>query len=142
MIQLLKGVVDEPGGTASRLRYKYKFRNEIGAKTGTTQNHADGWFVGVTPNLVSGVWVGCADRRMRFRSIKLGQGASMALPIWAIYMKRLYEDPEIALSEDRFQSPNGFSTNFNCGDLSGILNERGMPSPEKRITSDDLDSFD
>ena len=142
-IQLLKGVVDEPGGTASRLRYMYKFRNEIGAKAGTTQNHSDGWFVGVTPNLVSGVWVGCADRRMRFRSIQLGQGASMALPIWALYMKRLYEDAEIGLpDDDRFPAPDGFDISLNCNDPNESLLDRGMQPNEKRVSSDDLDIFD
>ncbi|MEZ4825993.1 MAG: transglycosylase domain-containing protein [Bacteroidia bacterium] len=146
MIELLKGVVDEPGGTASRLRYMYKFRNEIGAKTGTTQNHSDGWFVGVTPNLVSGVWVGCADRRVRFRTITLGQGASMALPIWAIYMQKLYEDPAIGLPQDRFIRPGGFDVNFACG--SGNSNERldiftrGETERRRPVSSDDLDSFD
>ncbi|MFK7921952.1 MAG: penicillin-binding protein 1A [Bacteroidia bacterium] len=103
MVELLKGVVDEPGGTASRLRHQYKFRNEIAAKTGTTQNHSDGWFMGVTPNLVTGVWVGAADRRVRFNSIKLGQGANMALPIWAYYMQELYDDEAIGLPQDRFK---------------------------------------
>ena len=79
MVELLKGVVDEPGGTAGRLRFRYKFTNEIGGKTGTTQNQSDGWFMGITPNLVTGVWVGCSERQMRFRSIRLGQGANMAL---------------------------------------------------------------
>ncbi|MDX2249918.1 MAG: transglycosylase domain-containing protein [Bacteroidia bacterium] len=140
MVELLKGVVDEPGGTASRLRYMYKFRNEIGAKTGTTQNHSDGWFVGITPNLVSGVWVGCADRRVRFRTITMGQGASMALPIWAIYMQKLYEDPEIGLPQDRFPRPGGFDVNFACGDRSANFT-RGMPDSGP-ASSDDLDSFD
>ncbi|MEZ4772063.1 MAG: transglycosylase domain-containing protein [Bacteroidia bacterium] len=140
MVELLKGVVDEPGGTASRLRYMYKFRNEMGAKTGTTQNHADGWFVGITPNLVSGVWVGCADRRVRFRTIDLGQGASMALPIWALYMQKLYEDPEIGLPQDRFLRPAGFDVNFACGDQPQILTRGARET--LRVSSDDLDSFD
>lgn len=143
MVELLKGVVDEPGGTASRLRYMYKFRNEIGAKTGTTQNHSDGWFVGVTPNLVSGVWVGCADRRMRFRTITHGQGASMALPIWALYMQRLYEDPVLQLPQDRFQRPRNFPYNMNCGeDPEG--DGSGMDAKSFRLpaSSDDLDSFE
>ena len=144
VIELLKGVVDEPGGTANALRTDYDFSNEIGAKTGTTQNHADGWFMGVTPNLVSGVWVGCADRRVRFRDIKQGQGANMAMPIWAIYMKRLYEDPEIPLKQERFSRPRGFYTSFDCADDSENESVDGLMVQEKSIpqSSDDLDSFD
>lgn len=146
MVELLKGVVDEPGGTASRLRYRYGFRNEIGAKTGTTQNHADGWFVGMTPNLVSGVWVGCADRRMRFYSMRLGQGASMALPIWALYMQRLYDDEAIGLEKARFQRPKGYSVDLNCDDRSfADSREKGEADPRtlRRATrSDDFSSFE
>ncbi|MEM8897149.1 MAG: transglycosylase domain-containing protein [Bacteroidota bacterium] len=114
MVELMRGVVDEPGGTAQRLRFRYNFDTEIGGKTGTTQNHSDGWFVGFVPNLSSGVWVGCADRRMRFRSIKYGQGANMALPIWALYMKRLYEDTAINFPKERFMVPDNFSGKLVC----------------------------
>lgn len=146
MVELLKGVVDEPGGTASRLRYRYNFRNEIGAKTGTTQNHADGWFVGMTPNLVSGVWVGCADRRMRFYSMRLGQGASMALPIWAIYMKKLYADEKLNLEPGRFMRPKGYDVNLDCDDTSfasGESEETNQSGSLRRATrSDDFNSFE
>jgi len=117
MIDLLKGVVDEPGGTARRLRWKYKFQNEIGGKTGTTQNHADGWFVGIVPNLAAGIWVGCADRRMRFQNISYGQGANMSLPIWALFMQKVYEDPQIGLPQDDvFERPAGMQPLLNCDD--------------------------
>ena len=114
MVDLLRGVVDQPGGTAQRLRWKYKFDNPIGGKTGTTQNNSDGWFVGITPNLVSGVWVGCADRRMRFENTKYGQGANMALPIWALYMQKLYQDPDIRLPTQGFEIPEGVSLPAAC----------------------------
>ncbi|MEL6674063.1 MAG: transglycosylase domain-containing protein [Bacteroidota bacterium] len=142
MLELLKGVVDEPGGTASRLRYKYNFKGDIGAKTGTTQNHSDGWFMGITPELVSGVWVGCADRRMHFDDIKNGQGANMALPIWAHYMKRLEEDPEIKLSQTRFTRPRGYYKKVDCSDV--IASQDEIPNPENRVpqSADDWDSFD
>jgi penicillin-binding protein 1A len=126
MVELLKGVVDEPGGTAGSLRFRYGFNNEIGGKTGTTQNHSDGWFVGVTPNLVTGIWVGCADRRMRFRSIQYGQGARLALPIWAIYMKKVYNDPEIGFPQERFTRPPGFQAELNCPD-PGSGTPQGFP---------------
>ncbi len=90
MVNLLESVVDS--GTARRLRWRYKFDFDIAGKTGTTQNHADGWFIGFTPKLVGGVWVGGDDRRIRFRDIRYGQGANMALPIWAEFMKRVMAD--------------------------------------------------
>ena len=100
MVRLLQGVVDgvysptakKRSGTGVRLRYKYGFTNEIGGKTGTTQNQSDGWFMGITPNLVTGVWTGCDDRSVHFRDIQYGQGANMALPIFAEYMQRVYAD--------------------------------------------------
>ena len=100
MIRMLQGVVDgvyspEAGkkrGTGVRLRYTYGFKNEMGGKTGTTQNQSDGWFIGITPNLVTGVWSGCEDRSAHFRDIYYGQGANMALPVYAEYLKRVYAD--------------------------------------------------
>lgn len=143
MIELLKGVVDEQGGTASRLRYKYQFTNEIAGKTGTTQNHSDGWFMGVTPNLVSGVWVGCSDRRMHFTDIKYGQGANMALPIWAKYMKKLYEDEEIALAQERFKRPYGYYANLDCESIAETkAKEETFETARLSGSSDDLNSFE
>ena len=104
MIDLLKGVVLH--GTSSRLIYKYKFNNPIAGKTGTTQNYSDGWFMGLTPNLVSGVWVGCEDRACHFRSMALGQGANEALPIWAIYMHKVYNDKTLNIYQGDFERPS------------------------------------
>ncbi len=115
MLQLLKGVVER--GTAGRLRGKYELRNEIGGKTGTTQNNSDGWFIGVTPNLVSGVWVGGEDRSIHFDALSLGQGANMALPIWAEYMKMAYANPAIGVtSGDLFDTPLNFNLDISCPD--------------------------
>lgn len=108
VIRMMQGVIDHLGGTATRLRGTYKFKNQIAGKTGTTQNNSDGWFIGITPNLVSGVWVGCDDRRIRFRSTAYGQGANMALPIWAIYMKYVYADKAIDLPAEPFVAPEGY----------------------------------
>ena len=91
MLVLLQGVVD--GGTASRLRTKYHFTAEIGGKTGTTNHNSDAWFVGFTPQLVSGCWVGGEDRDIHFDNARMGQGATMALPIWAMFMKKVFADP-------------------------------------------------
>ncbi len=103
MVTLMKGVVEV--GTGVRLRYKYGLTNPIAGKTGTTQNQSDGWFMGITPDLVSGIWVGCEDRAAHFRSITLGQGANMALPIWAIFMQKIYSDPGLHLSQRDFDPP-------------------------------------
>ncbi len=93
MLVELMAVVDE--GTAGRLRYKYNIPGEIGGKTGTTNNNSDAWFMGFTPQLVSGVWVGGEDRDIHFDSMRMGQGATMALPIWAYYMKKIYRDASL-----------------------------------------------
>jgi penicillin-binding protein 1A len=114
MLDMLKGVVDGRGGTGGRLRYRYKLKGEIGGKTGTTQNNSDGWFVGVTQNLVGGAWVGCADRTMRFRSTAYGQGASMALPIFGGFMAKAAADESLALPVSSFDMPTGFDVQLDC----------------------------
>jgi penicillin-binding protein 1A len=136
MMNLLQGVVDQPGGTAGRLRYRFGIRQPVGAKTGTTQNHSDGWFVGVTPNLMAGVWVGCSDRRMRFRTIEYGQGAALALPIWAYFMKAVYSDKEIGLPQEGFKRPSGYQ-DPTCGSTA----EGETGSDQVPLNSDDLDGF-
>jgi len=125
MLHMLMGVVDgvysdeadKRIGTAVRLKYKYKLKGQIAGKTGTTQNYSDGWFVGITPKLVSGAWVGCEDRSVHFRYMKLGQGANMALPVWALYMKKIYTDTSLGYSEkDKFDmlSPQKLDVELNC----------------------------
>ncbi|MBW6491190.1 MAG: transglycosylase domain-containing protein [Lentimicrobium sp.] len=113
MLELMKGVVES--GTGVRLRYKYGINYPVAGKTGTTQNNTDGWFMGLTPDLVTGVWVGGEDRSIRFRTITLGQGANMALPIWALYMRRVYADEKLKLSTGDFERPNSpLSVETNC----------------------------
>jgi penicillin-binding protein 1A len=103
MLHMLRQVVDK--GTAQRLRSKYRLTNDIAGKTGTTQSHADGWFIGMTPKLVGGVWVGSDDPNIHFRTITYGQGAAMALPIWGLFMQQLNGDKEFQeLTRARFQS--------------------------------------
>ena len=107
MLTMLMGVVD--GGTAGRLRYRYNLEGQIGAKTGTTNNNSDGWFIGFTPQLVSGCWVGGEDRDIHFDSMNMGQGATMALPIWAIFMKKVYADPSLGMDPAlKFDLPEGY----------------------------------
>ena len=107
MLVELMGVVD--GGTAGRLRYKYNFTGDIGGKTGTTNRNSDAWFMGFTPELVSGCWVGGEDRDIHFDSMRMGQGATMALPIWAYFMKKVYRDSSLPYDPNsKFNLPEGF----------------------------------
>ncbi len=125
VIKLLEGVTES--GSGSRLRtqgggagdkrwtgYPYMFENSIAGKTGTTQNQSDGWFVGMVPNLATGVWVGNEDRSAHFRTITNGQGATMALPIWGLFMKKCYADPDLHVSKEKFDRPEGMSIRVDC----------------------------
>ena len=108
MIDMLRAVVDN--GTGNRLRYQYNITGEVGGKTGTTNNNSDGWFIGFTPQLVSGVWVGGEDRDIHFDSTSMGQGATMALPIWAYFMKLVYADKTLGYSPSvKFNVPSSFN---------------------------------
>jgi penicillin-binding protein 1A len=108
MLYMLKAVVD--GGTAGRLRHKYGFTAELGGKTGTTNNNSDAWFMGLTPTLVSGVWVGGDDRDIHFASMAMGQGATMALPVFALYMQKVYKDKQLGYNEKAvFDLPPGYN---------------------------------
>ncbi len=123
MVDLLKGVVD--GGTATyRIRTVYEIEAEMGGKTGTTQNHSDGWYMGITPNLVAGVWVGGDDRSIHFDQMALGQGASMALPIYGIFMSKVYADSTRGVTQlDKFERPPNFNLILDCpDDISGMGN--------------------
>ena len=127
-LNLLKGVTE--GGSGQRLRhnvaeenyayqavvtgYPYEFTNPIAGKTGTTQNHSDGWFMGMVPNLVTGVWVGGEDRAVHFDNIAYGQGASMALPIWALFMKSVYDNSALAISQEDFEAPEVVGIPIDC----------------------------
>ncbi|MCO5724279.1 penicillin-binding protein 1A [Robiginitalea marina] len=149
MVDLLKGVTE--GGSGTRLRhnynkntqvykeiitgYPYEFTNPIAGKTGTTQNQSDGWFIGMVPNLVTGVWVGGEDRATHFKNIVYGQGASMALPIWGLYMKQNYANPELEVSTDDFEQPEELSIRVDCS----------TPTPEEEENQeleDDLEDLD
>ncbi|MBE9584891.1 transglycosylase domain-containing protein [Mucilaginibacter sp. JRF] len=114
MTYMLKGVVDE--GTGWRLRSKYKLTNPIGGKTGTTQSNSDGWFIGITPQLVTGVWTGCEDRDIHFRSTNLGEGANTALPIFALYMQKVYANQALGIKKNvDFDPPkSGVGITLDC----------------------------
>lgn len=113
MIYMMRAVVD--GGTGQRIRSTYGLMMPMGGKTGTTQNNSDGWFMGYTPSLVSGVWVGGEDRSIHFDNIAQGQGATMALPIWALYMKKVLADRDLGYSSsEQFDIPSSFNANSGC----------------------------
>ena len=150
MVNLMEGVTQ--GGSGTRLRtsgvnkwkkeydeiitgYPYEFKNPIAGKTGTTQNQSDGWFMGMVPNLVTGVWVGGDNRSIHFKSITYGQGASMALPIWAIYMKKNYANKELGVSDGEFPKPENMSIELDCSKPAKD------PAMEDDI-NDDLDDLD
>ena len=97
--------------------YPYVFENSIAGKTGTTQNQSDGWFMGMVPNLATGVWVGGEDRAIHFENIGYGQGATMALPIWANYMRSLYENPVLEISQEDFLPPENLNIPIECEEL-------------------------
>jgi len=137
-VNLLEGVTQ--GGSGTRLRhtvsvdradfkeiitgYPYEFENPIAGKTGTTQNQSDGWFMGMVPNLVTGVWVGAEDRAAHFSSITYGQGAAMALPIWALYMKACYADEDLDVSKEPFEKPENLSIELDCEKYNGDLENK------------------
>lgn len=113
MANLMQGVINN--GTGARLRSKYQLKGEIAGKTGTTNDNADGWFIGYTPSITAGIWVGAEDRQVHFQALALGSGSNMALPIWGIFMKKVLADGTLGISEaDRFVAPAGMSVNLNC----------------------------
>lgn len=119
MLSMLRAVID--GGTGSRVRYKFNVQGQIGGKTGTTQNNSDGWFMGITPRLVGGVWVGGEDRDIHFDYTNEGQGANMALPIWARFMNKVHANPELGVSpNDVFSVPPGHTYSCTAADSSGL----------------------
>ena len=113
MANLMQGVVNS--GTGVRLRAKYGLKGEIAGKTGTTNDQSDGWFIGYTPSLTAGVWVGAEDRQVHFESLSLGGGSNMALPIWGLFMQKVMKDGTLGVYEtDRFIAPPGISLNLDC----------------------------
>ncbi|WDF59655.1 transglycosylase domain-containing protein [Flavobacterium sp. KACC 22758] len=134
VIKLLQGVTES--GSGSRLRtqgggsgdnrwtgYPYMFTNPIAGKTGTTQNQSDGWFMGMVPNLVTGVWVGCEDRSARFKSLTYGQGATAALPVWGYFMKLCYGDKNLQVSKGEFERPANLSIKVDCYQRPAIVKD-------------------
>ncbi len=124
MLDLLQGVVNQ--GTAIGLRYTYKLTNQIGGKTGTTQNHGNGWFMAVTPNLITGTWSGWEDQSIHFETLSEGQGAHIALPITGIFLQKLYADPQFSNMEtESFERPEGFNMELDCSKVKKASSHRG-----------------
>ncbi|WP_353777040.1 transglycosylase domain-containing protein [Winogradskyella sp. 3972H.M.0a.05] len=150
-VNLMQGVTE--GGSGTRLRhswatktpvykeiitgYPYEFKNPIAGKTGTTQNQSDGWFMGMVPNLVTGVWVGAEDRAAHFSNLTYGQGASMALPIWGLYMKACYEDESLNISKDKFEEPLDLSIEVDCAEF--ISNRKKKDNDDLGDEINDID---
>jgi penicillin-binding protein 1A len=129
MTSLLEAVINT--GTGLRLRATYKLNNEMGGKTGTTQNHSNGWFIGFMPDLVAGVWTGWEDQAIHFEDLTLGQGANMALPVFGIFLQKLFDDPEFApMSGSQFEAPANFNVELDCGKVT--RQEQGSPIRQRQ----------
>lgn len=154
-VKLMEGVTK--GGSGSRLRgdseylknstyykeimtnYPYNFKNPIAGKTGTTQNNSDGWFMGMVPNLTTGVWVGGEDRAVHFKSTRYGQGAAMALPIWGTYMKSAYADKDLNISQEEFTPPENLSIIVDCEEYESQKEVDPFDQDEKEDTRNELE---
>ncbi|MFT7900039.1 transglycosylase domain-containing protein [Tenacibaculum ascidiaceicola] len=144
ILDLMQGVTRL--GSGARLRstwtsggdavtgFPYKFTNPIAGKTGTTQNQSDGWFMGIVPNLATGVWTGGEDRATHFAGLKYGQGATMSLPTWAIFMRKCYEDKTLDISQESFEKPKDISINLDCSKV-----EEPKEGEEQEEAPDDTD---
>jgi len=150
VVNLMEGVTQSGSGRRLRTKgadswdkmykeiitgYPYEFTNPIAGKTGTTQNNSDGWFIGMVPNLISGAWVGGEDRQVRFSTTKYGQGASMALPIWALFMRKCYEDKSLSVSDGEFPEPEEMTINVDCANTT-------TQDPKNPDDGDKLDGID
>lgn len=134
MLYMMQGVTSTEG-TARRLRNKYVFTNPIAGKTGTTNNYADGWFVGIVPNLVGVAWTGAEDKMVHFQNHDNGQGANMALPIWALFMKKVYADATLSVSQEPFERPLSMTDPLNC---EGMKPQGEKPAKRKKSDFDDF----
>ena len=141
VLDLLEGVTQSGSGVRLRSGYTsggkavtgfpYKFENAIAGKTGTTQNQSDGWFMGIVPNLATGVWTGGEDRATHFAGITKGQGATMSLPSWALFMRKCYADKDLNISKEKFEKPEKLSINIDC--------DKKTEEEKDEITEEDTD---
>ena len=138
MLHMLKGTTEEPGGTGMALDRELRVNNEIAAKTGTTQNASDGWFMGVTKDLAAGAWVGGDERSIHFKYWPMGQGARTAMPIWEIFMKKVYADPTLGIEKGAFPKPvKPITVELDCSKYDGIT----QPNDSLRVDLIDEDDI-
>jgi len=145
VLDLLKGVTESGSGVRLRLPWKkpdyitghpYKFTNPVAGKTGTTQNQSDGWFMGIVPNLATGVWTGGEDRATHFAGIAKGQGATMSLPTWALFMQKCYADKSLTISQEDFEKPEVLTINLDCGNQENDTNGDGEDDKPLQLEED------
>ncbi|MDB5159030.1 MAG: penicillin-binding protein [Mucilaginibacter sp.] len=137
MVDMLRSVVDMTGATGNRLRWHEgygRFTNPIGGKTGTTQDNSDGWFIGITPKLVTGIWTGCENRDFHFRTTRMGEGSNSALPIFGYYLKKVYADESLGIKPNQdFELPKkGLTTVLNCDVYS--QEQKGTNDVDKKLS--------
>lgn len=141
MVNLMQGVVNE--GTAGRLRSVYKLTGQLAGKTGTTNDQSDGWFIGYTPKITAGVWVGAEDRQVHFESLALGGGSNMALPIWGIFMKKVLEEGTLGISSnDVFVKPPGFELDLRCTGGDDDNSSVSVGNTDTQVVEDDFSFFE
>jgi penicillin-binding protein 1A len=139
MLHMLKGTTELPVGTAIGLDRDLRIDNEIGAKTGTTQNYSDGWFVGITNDLAAGAWVGGDERSIHYKNIALGQGARMAMPIWEIFMRKVYADEELGISKGSFKKPANLSIQIDCDKYN--MQQNNVVDSVEQVNQFDVDDI-
>ena len=149
VIKLLEGVTESGSGARLRyggggfIQYQYSFTNAIAGKTGTSQNNSDGWFIGMVPNLATGIWVGNEDRSAHFRSTNKGQGATMALPIWGLFMQKCYKDESLHISKEPFERPKDMTIKVDCASERRIIRDTTVKDstavkPEEEQNTDEF----
>ncbi|MBV2194976.1 MAG: penicillin-binding protein, partial [Flavobacterium sp.] len=139
VVKLMEGVTSS--GTGARLKYggggfiqyDYSFGNPIAGKTGTSQNNSDGWFIGMVPNLAAGIWVGNEDRAAHFKDTRRGQGATMALPIWGLFMKKCYADSDLDVSKEPFERPEDLQIKVDCWTPKKVVDTTAVPTDEPNM---------
>ncbi|MEJ7661914.1 MAG: hypothetical protein WKG07_21215 [Hymenobacter sp.] len=142
MTNMLQASTTEPGGTSTILHTGFKFKTAIGAKTGTTSNYSDAWFMGITPNLVCGMWVGGEDRSIHFRTGAYGQGARLALPLYGLFMQKVYADKSLDIDTGPFPLPSTpLTIELDCSKYYGAGQQDTIPSDQK-MTQPKLDVLD